>query len=302
MSQSSPPSWRKDLLTLFDPPLLVAVAGETLAGAYLAGLSFNSLAPYVLAVASSLIFAAGGLFAGYFERAALAAREPQHQALECRTLAEVAWKLGWALLLVGAALPALFGRATMLASVILALLVVVYAAVTREIWGLGFLTTGAARGANLLLGISANAEAIGQFAPAALPVGLLAVTLAVTRHARQPGAPPTTGFVALVHGAAAVAVLCYLAANTFFYRVDALPFLFAAIVFALPRLVKAVQDPGRLPAVEALQFGTLSLTLLAATLAAGYAGVQAGVLIALFCVPLYAALRYWPVSLVTSPR
>lgn len=302
MSQTSPPPWRRDLAALLNPPLILSVSAESLSGAFVAGGSPTAPAPYLLAAASALIFASGGVFAAYFDRAAVLARNPAARPLDDETPVGIAWRIGWCLLLAGAALPALLGRTSALAAVAVALLVALHAAVTREVWGAGFLTLGAARGGNFILGLTANPEVTSRYWVAALPVALFVIALAIIQHSRQPGAPPTTGFMALVHGVAALAVLLYLSAGAFFYPVDALPFLFAALALTLPRLVKLIQDPRRPPAVEALHFGFLALTLCEACLAAGYAGVSAGILVALFCAPLYTTLRSWPVALVTQPR
>jgi len=281
---------------------MLSAAAEAIAGAYITGASPMTPAPYVLGIASALIFASGGVFAAYYDRAAALARNPTARPSDAETPVGMTWKVAWALLLLGVGLPSLLGRNSALAAVAVALLVVLHVAVTREIWGAGFLTLGAARGGSLLLGLTVNAEVVSRYWVAALPVTVFVIALALIQHSRQPGAPPTTGFMALVHGVAAVAVLLYLSAGAFFYPVDALPFLFAALAVTLPRLVKLIQDPGRPAALEALNFGFLALTLCEACLAAGYAGVSAGVLVALFGVPLYAALRTWPVTLVIQPR
>jgi hypothetical protein len=289
-------------LSLLNPPLILAAAAEALAGAYVAGLEFSAPAPYVLAAAAALLFAAGGVFSAYFDRIAASARNPFATRPEGETPVGVLWRVGWTALLLGTALPALVGRPSVLAAIGVALLVVLYAAVTREIWGAGFLTQGAARGANFTMGLTAYPEVVGQLGAAAIPVALFAVALAVARHSRQPGAPPTTSFVAVVHAVAALSVLLFLGAGEFYYRLDALPFLFGTLVLTLPRLVKLVQDPRRPAAVEALQYGFLALTVGEATLAAGYAGFRAGFLVVLFCVPLVLALKRWPVRLVVTPR
>lgn len=302
MSQRPPSPRHRDLLTLLNPPLIFAAAVEAIAGAYVAGESFVAFRPFLLGLAAALLFTAGNAFAEYFRRSATRNMPlpPPPEAGEPST--DSLWRLGWVCLLTGAALPAVAGKVALLIAISLALCLALHAAVTQQVWGPGFLTWGAAWGLNLLLGLAARDEFLGRYAAAALPMLLLAVGLAIMRHSRQPGAPPTTGFMSLVHVAAAVTVLLYLTTNTFNYRADALPFLFLTLALALPRSIMALQDPRRPAAVEALQYGFLAQTALAATLAAGYAGFRAGVLIALLGVVVYRLLKRWPLTLVTEPR
>lgn len=302
MSQSPPPARRRDLVTLLNPPLLFAAAAEALAGAYAVGEPFVSAWPFLLGLAAALLFTAGSAFTEYFRRIAAQNRLQPAFENEEEPPTELLWRVGWGCLLAGAALPGLVGKVPLLIAIGIALCLVLYAAVTHEIWGVGFLTWGAAHGLALFLGLAARPDVLGQYALAALPVLLLAVGLAIMRHSRQPGAPPTTGFMSLLHVASALTLLLYLTVNSFNYRIDALPFLVLTLSLSLPRLVTALQDPRRPAAVEALQYGFLALLALAATLAAGYSGIYAGVLVALLGVGVYWLLKQWPLTLVTEPR
>jgi hypothetical protein len=287
---------------LLNPPLIFAAAIEAVAGAYVVGEPFVSAWPFLLGLAAALLFSAGSAFTEYFRRVAAQNRPRPVPEAEEGPPTELLWRLGWGCLIAGAALPGLVGKVPLLIAIGIALALVLYAALTQEIWGAGFLTWGTAHGLTLLLGLSARHDVLGQYALAALPVLLLAVGLAIMRHSRQPGAPPTTGFMSLIHVAAALTLLLYLTVNNFNYRIDALPFLVLTLALALPRLVMALQDPRRPAAVEALQYGFMALLALAATLAAGYSGIQAGVLVALLGVVVYQLLKNWPLTLVTEPR
>jgi hypothetical protein len=301
MSQTHPPDQGPRLLSLINTPIALSAAVESVACAYVAGVPFIGLEALGVAASSALLFTAGNAFAVYFSRvspAPPAPREPEPATAE----ATRAWRLGWIALLVGAALPALFGKMAVLVSIGVALLVVLHAAVTREIWGAGFLTLGAARGLNALLGIAVRPEVLGRYAVVAVPVILLVVALELMRHSRQPGAPPTTTFFSLAHAAAAVAVLLYVATSRFDYRMDALPFLFATVTLLLPRFIGASQDLRRPAAAAAVQFGYLALTMLEATLAGGFTGLRAGILVVIMGVGVYHALKAWPIPLVLDPR
>ena len=299
---AGPPSPQLRLLEVMNPPLVLSAVAECLAGACLARASLMALQPYLLALASALLFAAGSTFTYYFERAAAPSRQGRRPGESEGVPSGAAWRVGWGLLLVGAALPAFAGTRAALAGIGVTLLVVVYAAVTHSAWGTGFLTFGAARGVNFLLGLSADPNGVSHFGLTALAVAVYATGWAVLRNSRQPGAPPTTAFVALVHLVGGVAVVLYQGLRGPFYWIDALPFLLVLLSLTFPRFVSAVME-GRTPKVaEAVQYGLLGLALLEATLAAGYAGVLAGALVAALCVPLYLALRRWPIPLVIEPR
>jgi UbiA prenyltransferase family protein len=302
MKQSRSPLNPHDLLALVNPPLVVSAAAECLAGAYLGGPFWLSAPPYVLALASAFLFAAGSVFGHYFDRTADAARYPDRPLASRRTEAGTAWKLGWTLLVTGAVLASLSGRNGALAGIGVAVAVVLYAAGTKAVWGAGFLTLAAARGLNLVLGLTASELGVLHFAPLAVPVMLYALGWSLLRASRQPGAPPTTGFVGLLHLGGAVTVHLYQAGNTFYQWRDALLFLLVFLAITFPRFVRAVMEPRRGFVLEAVQYGFIGLTLLEATLVAGQSGALAGLLIALFCIPLYTALRKWPISLVTERR
>lgn len=300
-SQPFPPAPGQDFLALVNPPLVVSAAAEALAAALIGDAPLREPKALVLAAASGLLFGAGAIFGHYFDRTADAARDPERPLTSGRVEPQRAWSLGWVLLLSGAALAAAAGRGSLVVATGLALVIVLYAAVTKGIWGAGFLTLGAARGLNVLLGLTAadlNADRYWALALVAIPVMLYTVGWAVLRGTRQRGAPPSSGLVGLLHIVAGVSALLYQAVTQFSYRGDATPFLVLFLALAFPRFVTAVADPRRPQVLEAVQYGFLCLTLLEATLAAGYAGAAAGLLPALACIPLYRALKKWPVSLV----
>ncbi|MFN3648670.1 MAG: UbiA family prenyltransferase [Armatimonadota bacterium] len=300
-STSPPPPPLLDLFALLNPPVVVSAVAECLAGATAASL-VPGPKPYVLALASGLLFAAGGLFGSYFDREADAQRAPDRPLPSGRIPAQTAWTLGWALLVAGMLISMVPGLRSGALGMGLAVLVVLYSATAKQIWGLNFLVLGAARLVNLALGFSAGTEMFERLLVVALPFGLYMIGWAVLRGSRQPGAPPSTGFAGLLHVAAALALLVYLSGTHFEYRNDALIFFLLFVPLTLPRFVGAVFEPRRPAVAEAVQYGFLGLTLLEAGLAAGYAGVLGGLIICAFLIPLYLLLRKWPIPLLIEPR
>jgi 4-hydroxybenzoate polyprenyltransferase len=293
-----PPTLQQDLLALVNVPLVVSAAAEGLAGAVLCLGTPVGWKPYLLALASALLFGAGSLFSHNFDRPVDAVHRPERPLPAGRLDAGLVWRLALTMLVAGAALPGLLGRAPALAAVGVALLVALYAALGKSLWGVGFAILGAARGLNLLLGLTADPLAMHHYVAAAVPVALYAAGWAVLRASRQPGAPPSTGLVALLHLAAGTALCLYQS----YYRLDPVPFFLVLLGLTFPRFVRAMLDPRRPQVLEAVQYGFIGLTLLEATLVAGQVGVLAAACVALACLPLYAALRKWPILLLTDPR
>lgn len=299
MHQPSRPAALADLAPLVNAPLLVSAAAECLAGALVGGASLDSPRLYGVVLASVLLFAAGALFGHFFDRAPDEKLHPDRPLPSGRIAQRAVSRAGWLLLLTGTAMaPLAAGRDAALAGVGVGLMVAVYASLAKNVWGFGFLTLAAARGLNLLLGLSAGPDGLGGQSVLAVPVLLYAAGWAVTRTARQPGAAPATAFMGLLHVGAGLAVLLYYVVSTG-YRLDALPFLLLCFGLALPRFVSAAIEPRQSRVAEAVQYGFLGLTLLEATLAGAFAGIRAGILVAFFCLPLYATLRKWPISLAT---
>jgi hypothetical protein len=186
--------------------------------------------------------------------------------------------------------------------VALALVVVLHAALTKGIWGPSFATIGLARGLSLLLGLSLPEFGPGPMLPTAAAVALFATGWALLRVSRQPGAPPSTPLVAMVHLVCGLGVFLYVYQRRAFHWLDALPFLIAAIGLTLPRLVESMADPRRPAALAALQWTFIGLTLFEATLVAGARDASLGAVVAGMAIALYALLRRWPFQLVTEPR
>src|SRR5689334_2965042 len=110
MKQVRLPGPAADYLALLNPPLIVSAAAEAFAGACLAGAYLGSVRPYVVTLASVLLFGAGSLFGHYFDRNADAQRDPDRPLPAGRVNPAAAWKLGWALLAAGMLLSLLGGR------------------------------------------------------------------------------------------------------------------------------------------------------------------------------------------------
>lgn len=287
-----------DQTGLLSPPLALSGGALALAGALLAGAPLTDWRLYPVAVGAMLLHAAGHAFTRFFATA----RPQPGPDRRLPDEAQQAWKLGWLTLLPGAALPALGGRAAWLAAIGVALLLVLYASATRTEWGLGFANFGAARALTLVLGLCLAESGLERYWNVALPVLVWAMGWDVLRSARQPGAPRTTGFVALAHLVGAVSLALYQAAWSYFHWTDAFVPLILLLAVAFPRFVSAVMLIGAPPVLQAVQYGLIGEVLLAAVLVAGYNNLLPGLAVAALVLPLFKLLERWPVALVMDPR
>jgi hypothetical protein len=298
------PAAPQSRLALVQPPLMISAAGESFAGALLALGALLDYRAFLAAFASALLFGGGAAFTAYFrlttQPEATRARTPLSR-LDAADLTLTRW-LGWGLLLPGLLLAAAAGQQALVMATGVAVALMLYAAVTKPVWGIAFLNIAAARGLNFLLGISVLEGAVFRHGALALPIVFYAAGWAVLRASRQPGTPPTTGFIALLHLTGAVGILMYQAVNSFFRWTDALAFLVLFLGLTFPRFVRGTMEPRRAFVFEAVQYGFVGITLLAATLAAGQHGVYFGLVTAAFGLPVYAALHRWPISLIIQPR
>jgi 4-hydroxybenzoate polyprenyltransferase len=143
----------------------------------------------------------------------------------------------------------------------------------------GPINMGACRGGNLLLGISAVPAVVGEYWFLALiPIAYIAAITAISRGEVH-GGKATTGILALLLVGSVIAAMLTLGLLQNYQVLPACPFvgLFAARV--LPPFVKAVREPSPEQIRGAVKAGVLSLIVLDATVAAGFAGLPYGLLV-----------------------
>ncbi len=154
---------------------------------------------------------------------------------------------------------------------------------------LGPLNMGSCRGSNLLLGISAVPAMVGEYWFLALiPIVYIAAVTAISRGEVQ-AAKANTGIIALLLIGIVIAGLLALGLLKNYQFLAALPFmaLFAGRVL-LP-FAKAVREPNPEQIRMAVKAGVLSLIVLNATVAAGFASLPYGLLV-LSLLPISLAL------------
>lgn len=296
---------RTDLLSCANPPLALSAAGECLAGALAAGAGLDQLATWLLALGSACLFAAGSLLSHHFRPAPAPSAETFTTRSSRPSVTSPESRAALPLIGFGVALSMTGGHTSGAFAVFAALLAVLYAGVTRRIWGAGVLTMGAARGMNLLLGLSISDSGVMRGSHLFIPVALYVAGWGLLRTSRQAGAPPATGFVGLIHLTLGMSAALFVGdmlrySGTQFYRLDAAPFVAALFLLVLPRAVRAVMEPRRAIVSEAVQYGFIGLLLFEAALTAGLVGAARALPVAALCFGLYGLLRRWPISIVVG--
>jgi hypothetical protein len=210
------------------------------------------------------------------------------------------WRRAWAALLIGLAFTLAGGPAALAVGLVLAVLLAARASAGERALGPDCLLYAAARAATFGLGLALAAARPVPLAGILAPAVLFGAGWELLRHSRRPGLPPTTGFMALLHLAAGLALMVYLVAGVLPQRQEALPFLICWIALTLPRLVHAVFEPRRPIVIAALQYGLIGFTLVDACLASGFSpwGWGSGLAVCLAGLPVPYLLRRRPVLLV----
>lgn len=143
----------------------------------------------------------------------------------------------------------------------------------------GPLNMGLCRGSNLLLGVSAVPEIIGErWYLALIPVIYIAAITAISQGEVH-GGKKITGVVALVLIAIVLTAVLALGVLGEYTAIAALPFAALLAIRILPNFIKAAQEPVAENIRNAVKIGVLSLIVLDATVASGFAGLYYGLLV-----------------------
>lgn len=263
-----------DILVGFAASGSAIILNQVLTGATLA-----SLTPLAwLLLATTGLYGGGVVFNDVFD-AELDAKERPERPIPSGTSRQSAIWLGSLLLVVGVVAAAQVSLLSAILSAAIAFAALLYDAFGKHHPFFGPINMGACRGGNLLLGISAVPAIVGEYWFLALiPIAYIAAITAISRGEVH-GGKATTGILALLLVAAVIGAMLTLGLLQNYQVLPALPFvgLFAARV--LPPFVKAVRQPSPEQIRGAVKAGVLSLIVLDATVAAGFAGLPYGLLV-----------------------
>ncbi|MDZ7967462.1 MAG: UbiA-like protein EboC [Nostoc sp. DedSLP03] len=143
----------------------------------------------------------------------------------------------------------------------------------------GPLNMGLCRGSNLLLGVSAVPEIIGErWYLALIPVLYIAAITAISQGEVH-GGKKITGVLALLLIAIVLTAVLALGLLEEYTAIAALPFAIFLAIRILPNFIKAAREPIAENIRNAVRIGVLSLIVLDATIASGFAGLYYGLLV-----------------------
>jgi len=250
----------------------------------------GSLAPLGwLVLATSGLYGGGVVFNDVFDAELDRVERPERPIPSGRASVSGAALVGMALLLGGILAAAQVSRVSAGIATAVAIAALTYDALGKHQGLLGPLNMGLCRGGNWLLGVSVvPAMLTERWFLALIPIAYIAAVTAVSQGEVE-GGKRQTGVLAIALVGAVLTGVFGLTVLAAYRWVWALPFagLFAELV--LPPFVKATQDPSAATVRQAVKSGVLSLIVLDAAIAAGFAGWPYGLGV-LGLLPLSIAL------------
>lgn len=265
-------------------------------GAFAAGINLPSADAWGalgwLILATSGLYGGGVVFNDVFDAELDRVERPERPIPSGRASLNGGILLGSSLLAIGvvAALQVSLMSAGLAALVALA--AVLYDAVGKHNALLGPVNMGLCRGGNLLLGVSAlPAMLTERWFLAVIPVVYIAAVTAISRGEVE-GGKRQTGILALVFLLLVLTGILSIGAIAPFNSVLALPFVVIFGSLVLPAFVRATQDPSAATIQKAVKSGVLSLIVMDAAIASGFAGWAYAVAI-LLLLPCSIALAKW---------
>jgi 4-hydroxybenzoate polyprenyltransferase len=277
-------------LTLARPANVVTAAADILAGFAAAGAAWSAL-PWLL-LAGMCLYAGGVVLNDVFDAGLDARERPERPIPSGAASRGGAAGFGALLLLLGVLAAAQASAASAALAAAIALAVVAYDAWAKHHRLAGPLTMGLCRGMNLLLGVSALPGAVPQlWFLALIPIAYIAAITAVSRgevHGGERG----TGRIAVLLLCGVLLALLAPGLRADHSALAALPFVALLGWRVLPPFLAAAREPQPARIGAAVKAGVLSLIVLDAALAAGFAGLAYGA----------AVLLLLPVSLALARR
>ena len=193
--------------------------------------------------------------------------------------------LGSLLLVVGVLLALKVSLTSMVIALIISVLVLSYDAWAKHHSILGPLNMGLCRGFNLLLGLSViGIEVMQYYALAIIPVIYISAITMVSRGEVQGGNKKALQGAVFLYSFVILIILSLgLALEYQFWTTIPFLGLFAYLIF--PPLIKAIQTLAARDVFKAVKSGVLALIVMDASIAAGFAGWEYGLLV-LFLLPI----------------
>ncbi len=265
-------------LQIMRPANIVTAWADILTGFAVTSLD-NPLPLAWLLLATTGLYGGGVVFNDVFDAELDAQERPERPIPTGRASRQGATILGSILLTIGVIAAAQVSLFSAVLAATIAFAALIYDAWNKHHPVIGPLNMGCCRGGNLLLGISATPALVGErWFLALMPIFYIAAITAISRGEVH-GGKSSTGKVSLLLLVSVLAGLLTLGLLPNYFIVAGLPFLVLLAVRVLPPFIKATYDPSAETIRKAVKTGVLSLILLDATVAAGFAGWLYGLLV-----------------------
>lgn len=276
-------------LQMMRPANIVTAWADILAGfaassflltSHLEQVTLTNMQPLAwLLLATTGLYGGGVVFNDVFDAELDAKERPERPIPSGRASIQSATLLGSVLLVLGVLAAAQVSWLSAFLAACIAVAALLYDAVSKHNSVVGPLNMGLCRGGNLMLGVSAVPAILGEYwFLAVIPVVYIAAITTLSQGEVH-GGKRVTGIVALLLIITVIAGLLGLGILKNYQVLAALPFITLFGVRVLLPFVKAYREPSPEQIRIAVKAGVLSLIVLDATVAAGFAGLPYGLLV-----------------------
>lgn len=268
-----------DILAGFAVSGFVAIQAETLGLEVLAW----------LLLATTGLYGGGVVFNDVFDAELDAKERPERPIPSGRASRQNAATLASVLLLVGIVAAAQVSFLSAIVAICIAVGAVVYDSIGKHQPVVGALNMGLCRGGNLLLGMSAVPAIVGEYWFLALIPMIYIAAITSLSQGEVHGAKDNTPTIALLLIITVIAGFFGLELLPNYHILQALPAIALFTSYLLPPFIKAVRQPTPEQIRNAVRSGILSLVILDATIATGFASLPYGLFV-LCLLPISIAL------------
>ncbi|MDV2991447.1 MAG: Protoheme IX farnesyltransferase [Chroococcidiopsis sp. SAG 2025] len=282
-------------LQLMRPANIVTAWADILAGFAISGFVAIQAGTLELEALGWLLLATTGLYGGgvvcndVFDAELDAKERPERPIPSGRASRQSAATLASVLLLVGIVAAAQVSLLSAILAICIAVGAVVYDSLGKHQPLVGALNMGLCRGGNLLLGMSAVPAIVGEYWFLALiPIFYIAAITSLSQGEVH-GAKGNTPTIALLLIITVITALFGLDLLPNYHILKALPAIALFTGYLLPPVIQAVRQPTPEQIRNAVRSGILSLVILDATIATGFANLPYGLFV-LCLLPISIAL------------
>lgn len=271
-------------LQLMRPANIVTSWADILAGFAISGfvaLQAGTAAETLLwlLLATTGLYGGGVVFNDVFDAALDAQERPERPIPSGKASRQGATILASVLLAIAVVAAAQVSWLSAILATCIAIAAVVYDSLGKHQPIIGALNMGLCRGGNLLLGMSATPAMVGEYWYLALIPIIYIAAITSLSQGEVHGAKGNSPAIALLLIIAVIVGLFGLELLPNYHILKALPAIALFAGYLLPSVIQAVRQPTPEQLRNAVRSGVLSLVILDATIATGFAGLPYGLLI-----------------------